>query len=184
MPTPGLSAERPAGAYRVRITARNPQRRESVVRATTISVSPPPVSMRATRFPVAGAYNFGGADGRFGAQRTGHIHQGQDITAAEGTPVVAVARRHDHWVAYQATGAGYYLVLAADGELYNYVFMHLQPGSMLVEAGDRVVIGQHIGSSGHGRPRGNPPALRGVGRPLVQRRPSRRPAAVPEVAGS
>ena len=33
-------------------------------------------------------------DARFGAERDGHVHQGQDITAAEGTPVVAPARGH------------------------------------------------------------------------------------------
>ena len=31
-----------------------------------------------------GAYSFGGAGARFGAGRNGHIHQGQDIIAAEG----------------------------------------------------------------------------------------------------
>ena len=40
-------------------------------------------------FPVQGAYSFGGPDSRFGAAREGHAHQGQDIAAAEGTPVVS-----------------------------------------------------------------------------------------------
>lgn len=142
--TPPRSA--PTGTYRVRITARDPKG-YSVVRATTISVSPPPVSSD-HRFPVAGAHNFGGPDARFGAKRTGHIHQGQDIMAALGTPVVAPHSGRITWVAYQATGAGYYVVLASDGELYNFVFMHLQQGSTLVKAGDHVVIGQRIGSVG------------------------------------
>ena len=84
-----------------------------------------------------GAHDFGGADARFGARRTGHIHQGQDIAAAEGTPVVAPYAGVITWRAYQASGAGYYLVLAGGDEPYNYVFMHLQQGSMLVTKGDR-----------------------------------------------
>jgi murein DD-endopeptidase MepM/ murein hydrolase activator NlpD len=37
-------------------------------------------------FPVAGPHGYG--DG-VGARRKGHVHEGQDITAAQGTPVVA-----------------------------------------------------------------------------------------------
>ena len=32
----------------------------------------------------------------FGAGRSGHVHEGQDVSAAEGTPVVAPRRRDDH----------------------------------------------------------------------------------------
>jgi murein DD-endopeptidase MepM/ murein hydrolase activator NlpD len=135
-----------AGSYRVRITARDPKGYR-VVRAMTMSVSPPPVSGD-HRFPVAGAHDFGGTDARFGAKRSGHVHQGQDIMAAEGTPVVAPHGGHVTWVAYQAKGAGYYLVVASDGEPYNYVFMHLQRGSILVKSGDAVVTGQRIGAVG------------------------------------
>ena len=48
--------------------------------------TPTPVAPGTGVFPVAGAHTYG--DG-FGAARTGHTHQGQDIAAAEGTPVVA-----------------------------------------------------------------------------------------------
>jgi murein DD-endopeptidase MepM/ murein hydrolase activator NlpD len=134
------------GSYRVRITARDPNG-YSVVRATTISVSPAPVSTD-HRFPVAGAYTLGGPDARFGAPRAGHVHQGQDIIAASGTPIVAPHAGRVTWVAYQAKAAGYYVVLASDGEVYNYVFMHLLQGSTLVKAGDHVVTGQRIGLVG------------------------------------
>jgi murein DD-endopeptidase MepM/ murein hydrolase activator NlpD len=134
------------GAYRVRITARDPNG-YSVVRATTLSVSPAPVSAD-HRFPLAGAYTLGGPGARFGAPRAGHVHQGQDIIAASGTPIVAPHAGRVTWVAYQAKGAGYYLVLASDGEVYNYVFMHLLQGSTLVKAGDHVVTGQRIGAVG------------------------------------
>jgi murein DD-endopeptidase MepM/ murein hydrolase activator NlpD len=105
------------------------------------------VLVRWSRFPVAGAHSFGGDDARFGAPRRGHTHQGQDILAAPGTPVVAprsatVVRR-----AYQAGGAGLYLVLHGD-DGRDYVFMHLLADSILVEPGARVATGQRIASVG------------------------------------
>jgi murein DD-endopeptidase MepM/ murein hydrolase activator NlpD len=141
--TPPESA---TGSYRVRITARDPQG-YSVVRAATVAVSPP-TSSSDHRFPVAGPHDLGGPDARFGAPRTGHTHQGQDIMAASGTPVIAPHAGHITWVAYQATGAGYYLVLASDGEPYNYVFMHLLKNSIVVKSGDHVATGQRLAAVG------------------------------------
>jgi murein DD-endopeptidase MepM/ murein hydrolase activator NlpD len=138
------------GSYRVRITAVNPRKRR-VVRATTVEVAPPapaPVVSNGV-FPVRGSYDFGGEDARFGAGRQGHIHQGQDISAVEGTPVIAPKAGVIHWRAYQASGAGYYLVLDADGEDFMYVFMHLRQGSVLVSKGDRVAAGQQIAQVGN-----------------------------------
>jgi murein DD-endopeptidase MepM/ murein hydrolase activator NlpD len=142
-----------SGSYRVRITAINP-RGLRAVRATTVEVAPPAPDPAAVVpgsgvFPVQGAYSFGGKDARFGAPRSGHIHQGQDLTAAEGTPVVAPKAGTIHWRAYQAGGAGYYLVLDSDGEDYMYVFMHLRQGSMLVSKGDHVAAGQQIAQVGN-----------------------------------
>jgi murein DD-endopeptidase MepM/ murein hydrolase activator NlpD len=137
------------GSYRVRITAVNPRKRR-VVRATTVQVAPPaPVVASDGVFPVRGAYDFGGADARFGAGRQGHTHQGQDIAATEGTPVVAPKAGTIHWRAYQAVGAGYYLVLDAGGEDFMYVFMHLRQGSMLVSKGDHVAAGQQLAQVGN-----------------------------------
>jgi murein DD-endopeptidase MepM/ murein hydrolase activator NlpD len=135
-----------AGSYRVRITARDPAGYR-VVRATTITVSPPAPSSD-HRFPLGGPYTFGGADARFGAKRTGHTHEGQDIMAASGTPILAPHAGAITWVAYQASGAGYYVVLASDGEPYNYVFMHLLKGSIVVKSGDHVATGQQLGAVG------------------------------------
>jgi murein DD-endopeptidase MepM/ murein hydrolase activator NlpD len=101
------------------------------------------------RFPIAGVFDWGGADARFGAKRKGHRHQGQDLAAAAGTPVVAPYRGTVTTVEYQAKGAGHYVVIhAAD---YDYVFMHLLRGSILVRPGDQVRTGATIaavGSSG------------------------------------
>jgi murein DD-endopeptidase MepM/ murein hydrolase activator NlpD len=101
-------------------------------------------------FPVAGPYSFGGDESRFGAGRDGHVHQGQDISAAEGTPVVAPLASTVTWVAFQARGAGHYVVLrGADGR--DYVFMHLKEGSISVAEEAVLAAGQplaQVGSTG------------------------------------
>ena len=98
------------------------------------------------RFPIAGAFDWGGPDAQFGARRKGHRHQGQDLAAASGTPVVAPYRGVVTAVQYQARGAGRYVVI--DGEDYDYVFMHLRTGSIVVREGERVRTGQAIGAVG------------------------------------
>ncbi|HEV2873733.1 MAG TPA: M23 family metallopeptidase [Thermoleophilaceae bacterium] len=100
-------------------------------------------------FPIAGSYDWGGDGSRFGAKREGHSHQGQDLAAAEGTPVVAPRGGLVEAVQYQGQGAGHYVVLDADDEDHDYVFMHLKSGSITVEEGDRVPTGQRIGEVGN-----------------------------------
>lgn len=99
-------------------------------------------------FPVAGAYDLGGDDARFGAPRGDHTHQGQDISAARGTPIVAPYAGVISWVRYQRGGAGHYVVLDADDER-DYVFMHLRRGSIPVVAGQRVAAGDQVGEVGN-----------------------------------
>jgi murein DD-endopeptidase MepM/ murein hydrolase activator NlpD len=99
-------------------------------------------------FPVRGPYSFGGPGARFGAKRDGHTHQGQDVVAAEGTPLVSPVAGTVYWRAVQASGAGHYLVIrGTDG--VDYVFMHLVAGSELVDKGDPVTAGQQIGQVGN-----------------------------------
>jgi murein DD-endopeptidase MepM/ murein hydrolase activator NlpD len=109
--------------------------------------SPPPPVTRAHVFPVQGSFSFGDAGARFGAPRGNHTHQGQDILAAEGTPVVSVSDGIVHWRTYQASGGGNYVVIqGTDG--YDYVYMHFRD-TALVAPGDRVAAGQQIGNVGH-----------------------------------
>jgi murein DD-endopeptidase MepM/ murein hydrolase activator NlpD len=144
--TPGdyavtLQAVDPAGRS-LRRTARASGRGRLIV-----TVPPPAGGTGAGVFPIAGAYSFGGADARFGAPRKGHVHQGQDITAAAGTPLVAPVAGSVYWVAYQKAGAGYYVVeRGADGR--DYVFMHLQAGSITVTKGTPLTAGQAFGKVG------------------------------------
>lgn len=112
--------------------------------------APPPAPPTGGLFPVQGPYSLGGAGSRFGAGRSGRSHQGQDISAAEGTPIVSPRAGVVHWRAYQAVGAGHYLVIRAD-DGRDLVFMHLREGSLTVAKGAAVAAGQRIaevGSSG------------------------------------
>jgi hypothetical protein len=101
-------------------------------------------------FPVAGPHNFGGPENRFGAPRSGHIHQGQDVLTAEGTPVVAPLAGVIESTAYQAGGAGYYLVEhTAYG--FDFMFAHCQANTFAVIATQAVAAGQvlcHAGQTG------------------------------------
>jgi murein DD-endopeptidase MepM/ murein hydrolase activator NlpD len=101
------------------------------------------------RFPIAGSFDWGGRDARFGAKRKGHRHQGQDLAAALGTPVVAPHAGVVEAVDYQAGAAGNYVVLDSEGEDYDFVFMHLRTGSIDVAMGQRVRTGQRIGEVGN-----------------------------------
>lgn len=104
---------------------------------------------RAHRFPIAGAFTYSGPDGRFGAPRTGHAHQGQDLIAAEGTPVVAPRRGRVKQVGYQAKGAGHYVVIDGAGERLDYAFFHLQASSIRVREGQYARTGARIARVGN-----------------------------------
>jgi murein DD-endopeptidase MepM/ murein hydrolase activator NlpD len=110
------------------------------------NVKPTSAGSQRHRFPIAGAFDWGGADAQFGAKRKGHRHQGQDLSAAAGTPVVAPYRGVVTAVEYQAKGAGHYVVIHGDD--YDYVFMHLRGGSIVVRPGEQVRTGALIGAVG------------------------------------
>jgi murein DD-endopeptidase MepM/ murein hydrolase activator NlpD len=114
---------------------------------SVIAVKPPPPPSAVGIFPVQGDYSFGGPEAGFGAVRTGHTHLGQDIPAPSGTPVVTPVAGTVHWVAYQAAGAGHYVVVdGADGRAY--VFMHLLAGSVTAVKGQSLTAGQQIAAVG------------------------------------
>jgi murein DD-endopeptidase MepM/ murein hydrolase activator NlpD len=137
----------PEGSMSIRIAARDSAGRLLSPAAKLSRVQA--IQIRGHVFPLQGTFSYGGADARFGASRPGHSHQGQDMLAKEGTPVVAVRSGTIAYSQYQAAGAGYYLVLDADGEDYDYAFMHLKEGSILVNAGDHVAAGQPLAAVGH-----------------------------------
>ena len=97
-------------------------------------------------FPVRGRHDFGGAGARFGAQRAGHTHQGQDVMAGCGTRMVAARGGRVKFKQYHSA-AGHYIVIDGDGTDVDYVYMHLDQPSPFSE-GDRVYTGQTIGAVG------------------------------------
>jgi biotin carboxyl carrier protein len=104
-----------------------------------------PVAPGAGVFPVAGPHTYG--DG-FGAARTGHTHQGQDILAAEGLPVVAPLAGTVTSVDNQPSAAGWYVVLhTVDGR--DMFFAHCQEGSVAVAKGAAVAAGAPLCLVGH-----------------------------------
>jgi murein DD-endopeptidase MepM/ murein hydrolase activator NlpD len=150
-------ALRRSGAYpgRTRIVVRRPQPAPTppalpVVPALPgLPALPAPAPSPAGRgvFPVAGPFDLGGAGARFGAGRTGHIHEGQDILAAAGTPVVAPYAGTISRTDFQAGGAGEYVVLdGVDGR--DYFFAHCLRGSTVVARGTPVIAGQLLCSVG------------------------------------
>jgi hypothetical protein len=114
----------------------------------SIPAAPDPGLTHEGVFPVAGAHTLDMGAGRFGTGRTGHTHQGQDILAAEGLPVVAplagtIVARDD-----QPSSAGYYLTEnAVDGRAF--FFAHCQADSFAVTLGQTVVAGQPLCRVGH-----------------------------------
>jgi murein DD-endopeptidase MepM/ murein hydrolase activator NlpD len=131
----------PEGRYVLHLTGRGLRRGATATSTATLLFSH-------HRFPIAGGFDFGGPGARFGAKRPGHRHQGQDLSAALGTPVVAPRGGVVEVVQYQARGAGHYVVVDGDDEDRDYVFMHLRTGSITLKAGDRVRSGQQIGEVG------------------------------------
>jgi murein DD-endopeptidase MepM/ murein hydrolase activator NlpD len=131
----------------LRRTTRAPGKQPVTLAGAAAPVVPAAVAPSGGLFPIRGAYSFGGPDARFGAARNGHVHQGQDITAAQGTPLISPLAGTVYWRAVQESGAGHYLVIrAVDG--HDYVFMHLAAGSETVAKGDPVAAGQVIGAVG------------------------------------
>jgi murein DD-endopeptidase MepM/ murein hydrolase activator NlpD len=100
------------------------------------------------KFPVRGPHDYGGAEQRFGAPRSGgRVHQGQDVFASCGTRVVAAVGGR-----VQARGSdpvlyGNWIVIDARGSRTDYRYAHFQhPAS--VHDGERVRTGQTVGRIG------------------------------------
>lgn len=97
-------------------------------------------------FPVLGPHEFGMGAGRFGAPRAGHTHQGQDVMAACGTPLVAARGGIVQYAGYQSA-AGNYLVIDGRGTPDDFMYAHLAEPSPL-HTGETVRTGQPIGMVG------------------------------------
>ena len=71
------------------------------------------------------------------------MHQGQDILASEGTPIVAPLDGVILESSYQPGGAGYYAV-EHTGVGFDFMFAHCKAGSLAVTAGEAVAAGSTL----------------------------------------
>jgi murein DD-endopeptidase MepM/ murein hydrolase activator NlpD len=148
------SEKRPAanGHYSFRIAPQSggpTARRVSRPRSATSSSGEPlslSFDLYGYAFPILGAHDFGSAGARFGAGRAGHTHEGQDVMARCGTPLVAARGGRVQYSGYQSA-AGNYLVIDGRGTSYDMGYMHMLEPSPLQE-GDVVRTGQPIGVVG------------------------------------
>ncbi len=93
-------------------------------------------------FPVRGNHSYGDGIG------AGRGHQGLDVTANCGVPLIAARGGTVYYNAYQASGAGHYIVINLAGTRNeSHVYMHLAKPSPL-KVGRKVKTGQKIGEVG------------------------------------
>ena len=111
-----------------------PRRRLLLIAAASLAIS------------VLGSQTDFAQSGGVGAARKGHTHQGQDIMAACGTPLVAVSRAKVKFVSFQSL-AGNYVVIRNKKLHQDYMYAHLAARASVAK-GTVVQPGQQIGIVG------------------------------------
>jgi murein DD-endopeptidase MepM/ murein hydrolase activator NlpD len=147
--TTALGHPAPNGRYTFRIvpqTGTEPLRAPRRARTSETAPISLGFALYGYAFPLLGAHSFGDAADRFGAPRAGHTHEGQDVLAQCGTPIVAARGGRVQYAGYQSA-AGNYVVIDGRGTGYDMVYMHMREPSVLQE-GDAVRTGQPIGVVG------------------------------------
>jgi murein DD-endopeptidase MepM/ murein hydrolase activator NlpD len=144
----GITAARrpaPNGHYSFRVVSQAASR---VARRASTSSEPLSLAFDfyGYAFPILGKHDYGSSGARFGAGRSGHTHQGQDVMAACGLPVVAARGGRVQYSTWDDL-AGNYIVIDGKGTPYDTAYMHLAEPSPLKE-GELVRTGQPIGIVG------------------------------------
>jgi murein DD-endopeptidase MepM/ murein hydrolase activator NlpD len=111
--------------------------------ATTPTTPAVPTTTSGYVFPIRGPHTFGQG---FGAARAGHSHEGQDIMAACGTPLVAASRSVVRFRGRQGA-AGNYIVLRDLVSGQDFAYMHLLAPAPVIR-GQRLTAGQAVGNVG------------------------------------
>jgi murein DD-endopeptidase MepM/ murein hydrolase activator NlpD len=110
---------------------------------TPPSPTPPPLTpptVGSGVFPVDGPHAYGDL---FGAQRSGYRHQGVDISAGQGTPIVSPTAGTIRFTDYQSSAAGEYIVeRLADGR--DVFYAHCVRRSTVVVPGQTVARGARL----------------------------------------
>jgi murein DD-endopeptidase MepM/ murein hydrolase activator NlpD len=127
----------PNGSYRVLVGPSGSQLAEAGT-----------VILHGHTFPVRGRHGTRGAVGDFGAGRTGgRTHQGFDVTARCGTPLVAARGGTVVRSRFDPELDGNFVIIAGLKERLTYRYSHLRRPSPL-EKGDRVHTGDFVGHVG------------------------------------
>jgi murein DD-endopeptidase MepM/ murein hydrolase activator NlpD len=114
--------------------------------AAQVEVEPPEPPEPEAWFPVRGTIDFGSYDARFGAWRGSHRHEGQDVFADAGAPLVAI---RDGSVVETGDdgGRGNYVAIWSPEVDRTFVYLHMRaptPHAM----GDPVQGGDRVGAVG------------------------------------
>lgn len=90
--------------------------------------------------------DYGEVDAGFGADRGGRAHEGQDMFAKPGTPLVAV---RDGVVVEKGNdgGRGNYVAIYSESTDHTYVYLHMLRPTGLAP-GDEVAAGSQVGAMG------------------------------------
>ena len=139
--------QQPDGRYGFTIVAQDSQG----ATARTAQAPPPPGAepppesfvLLGHKFPVRGKHDYGTQTNHFGG---GRGHQGHDVFARCGTPLVAARGGVVKMKRYQSR-AGNYIVIDTEASDIDMAYMHLRDAA-LVEQGERVHTGQRIGYVG------------------------------------
>jgi len=135
----------PDGVYEFRVTATDATGAIALssAKAAPDRAAPGAFTFLRHHFPILGAHRYGKGAARFGG---GRGHQGHDVFAACGTPVVAARGGSVKFKQYHGA-AGYYVVIDGAATGTDFAYMHLRAAA-LVGKGDRVRTGQLIGYVG------------------------------------
>ena len=135
----------PEGRYHFRVTAVSATGVQAVSARVQETPAPDPAAIEflGHTFPVRGPHGYGEYAAKFGG---GRGHQGQDVFAACGTPLVAARGGTVKFEQYHSR-AGHYIVIDGEQTGADYAYMHMREAS-LVDEGDRVRTGQLIGYVG------------------------------------
>ena len=107
------------------------------------SPAPAPLAPGAGVFPIQGAHTYGMSTSNRFTGRGGH--QGHDVFAACGTPLVAPQAATVTRAAFQSRAGNYVVLTADDGR--SFAFMHMREVSPVVKD-QRVAAGQGVGTVG------------------------------------
>ena len=135
----------PAGRYSFRLTVAGDDGEQAISSGGGAS-SRDAFDLYDHTFPVRGRHDYGGSGAQFGSGRGGRSHQGHDVFAKCGTPMVAARGGRVQYSGYHGA-AGNYIVIDGGATGVDYAYMHLASPSAF-RAGDRVYTGQRIGEVG------------------------------------